>query len=65
MNTITIHAKNEHDLGIFITLAKRLNAVVEREDEPYNPEFVTKIKKSQSGKKIELTPELQRELLGL
>lgn len=61
MESVIIHAKNKKDLKIIVDLAKHLKAVVESNESPYDPEFVTKIKEGEkqfkAGKGVKMDLE--------
>jgi len=47
METVTIKPKNKKDLKIIVDLARHLKAEVYRQDSPYDPDFVAKIKEGE------------------
>jgi len=50
METITIHPQSKEQASLFEQLAKALNVPFEKKEEsPYHPEFVAKIKKSEKN----------------
>lgn len=52
METIIIHPKSKEQASLFEQLAKALNVPFEKEEEsPYDPQFVTKIKKGEKAAK--------------
>lgn len=61
METVTIKPKNKKDLKIIVDLAKHLKAEVYRQESPYDPEFVAKIKEGekqfQEGKGVKIDLE--------
>lgn len=67
METLIVHPKNQKQLVAVEAVLKALNVAFKKEEEsPYNPDFVTKIKKSQeqakSGKVITYTHDQLAEL---
>jgi len=61
METVTIKPKNKKDLKIIVDLARHLKAEVYRQESPYDPEFVAKIKEGEKqfeeGKGVKIDPE--------
>jgi len=51
METIIIHPKSKEQAGLFEQSAKALNIPFEKEESPYDPQFVAKIKKGEEAAK--------------
>lgn len=51
METIILHPTSKEQVSLFEQLAKALNVPFEKEESPYDPEFVVKIKKGEKAAK--------------
>lgn len=49
METLIVHPENKAQLNAIKQVLKAMKISFEKEDRPYNPEFVTKIKKSEQN----------------
>ncbi|QDW26766.1 hypothetical protein FFJ24_018820 [Pedobacter sp. KBS0701] len=49
METLIVHPENKAQLNAVKQVLKAMKISFEKEDKPYNPEFVAKIKKSEQN----------------
>lgn len=49
METLIVHPENKAQLNAVKQVLKAMKIPFEKEDKPYNPEFVAKIKKSEQN----------------
>ncbi|WP_293304777.1 DUF2683 family protein [Pedobacter sp. UBA5917] len=49
METLIVHPENKAQLNAIKQVLKAMKISFEKEDRPYNPEFVAKIKKSEQN----------------
>ncbi|HYK75805.1 MAG TPA: DUF2683 family protein [Daejeonella sp.] len=69
MEILIIHPKNQKQLDAVVAVLKALDVAFQKEESPYDPEFVAKIEQSKQeikeGKITRVKKEDLREFLGL